>query len=175
MIERDSLSEIGRFARPHGINGEITASLDFDLSPDDLRCLIVEIDGIFVPFFVNSFRPKGPENFLLTIDGIDTDSEAKLLSNRPIYAITDELPESFENEDGDGLYASDLIGWTITEDEQPLGQIDNIDDSTANVLLIVSTPDDKTLYVPLADELINSVDPDTKTIDVTLPEGIKDL
>lgn len=175
MIARDSLSEIGRFARPHGINGEITAALDYGLTPDDLRCIIVEIDGIFVPFFISSFRTKGHENFLLAIDGIDSDNEAKLLSNKIIYALTDELPECFENEDGDGLYASDLIGWNITEDDRPLGIIDNIDDSTANVLLIVSTPDNKTIYVPLADELINAVDPDTKTLDVTLPDGIKDL
>ena len=175
MIQRNSLSEVGRFARPHGINGEITASLDYELSPDDLRCVIVEIDGIFVPFFVNSFRPKGHENYLLTIDGIESDNEAKLLSNKTIYALTNELPESFENEDSDGIYASDLIGWIITEDENPLGVIEDVDDSTANVLLIVKTIDGATIYVPLADELINAIDPDTNTVDVTLPDGIKDL
>ncbi|MDE6643560.1 MAG: ribosome maturation factor RimM [Muribaculaceae bacterium] len=175
MIQRNSLSEVGRFARPHGINGEITASLDYELSPDDLRCVIVEIDGIFVPFFVNSFRPKGHENYLLTIDGIESDNEAKLLSNKTIYALTNELPESFENEDSDGIYASDLIGWTITEDENPLGVIEDVDDSTANVLLIVKTIDGATIYVPLADELINAIDSDTNTVDVTLPDGIKDL
>ena len=175
MIQRNSLSEVGRFARPHGINGEITASLDYELSPDDLRCVIVEIDGIFVPFFVNSFRPKGHENYLLTIDGIESDNEAKLLSNKTIYALTNELPESFENEDSDGIYASDLIGWTITEDENPLGVSEDVDDSTANVLLIVKTIDGATIYVPLADELINAIDSDTNTVDVTLPDGIKDL
>ncbi|MDE5970141.1 MAG: ribosome maturation factor RimM [Muribaculaceae bacterium] len=175
MIQRNSLSEVGRFARPHGINGEITASLDYELSPDDLRCVIVEIEGIFVPFFVNSFRPKGHENYLLTIDGIESDNEAKLLSNKTIYALTNELPESFENEDSDGIYASDLIGWTITEDENPLGVIEDVDDSTANVLLIVKTIDGATIYVPLADELINAIDTDTNTVDVTLPDGIKDL
>lgn len=175
MIQRNSLSEVGRFARPHGINGEITASLDYELSPDDLRCVIVEIDGIFVPFFVSSFRSKGADSYLLTIDGIESDTEAKLLSNKAIYALTNELPESFENEDSDGIYASDLIGWNITEDDNPLGIIEAVDDSTANVLLIVKTTDGSTIYVPLADELINAVDADAKTIDVTLPDGIKDL
>lgn len=175
MIQRNSLSEVGRFARPHGINGEITASLDYDLSPDDLRCVIVEIDGIFVPFFVNSYRSKGHESFLLTIDGIESDTEAKLLSNKTIYALTDELPDNFENDDSDGVYASDLIGWSITEDDAPLGIIEDVDDSTANVLLIVKTTDGSTIYVPLADELINALDTDSKTVDVTLPDGIKDL
>ncbi|MDE6225016.1 MAG: hypothetical protein K2M25_02640, partial [Muribaculaceae bacterium] len=64
---------------------------------------------------------------------------------------------------------------SITEDDTPLGIIEDVDDSTANVLLIVKTTDGSTIYVPLADELINALDTDSKTVDVTLPDGIKDL
>ena len=57
MIRRDELIQIGQFNKPHGIEGEITASVNYDF--DDLSafsCLIVEIDGIFVPFFVTNVR-----------------------------------------------------------------------------------------------------------------------
>ena len=30
MIARESLIEIGRFAKPHGINGELTATIDYE-------------------------------------------------------------------------------------------------------------------------------------------------
>ena len=42
MIRRDELIQIGQFNKPHGIEGEITASVNYDF--DDLSafsCLIV--------------------------------------------------------------------------------------------------------------------------------------
>ena len=59
MITPDILTSIGTFFKPHGIKGEISATLDYDIDPSELRCIVLEIDGIIVPFFVDSRRPKG--------------------------------------------------------------------------------------------------------------------
>ena len=77
MITREELIEIGHYNKPHGLSGEISATVDVELDAlQSLSCLVSEMDGIFVPFFVNSLRPKTSETVLLTIDGIDNEQEA---------------------------------------------------------------------------------------------------
>lgn len=175
MIRRGELTQIGAFFKPHGIKGEITAELDYGLTPDVLRCVIAEIDGISVPFFVESFRPKGASTWLIKIDGIDDENAASLLVNHDIYAITAELPEGTLDDDGDGIYLYDLIGYTLLDGPVAIGVIDAVDDSTANILLEVKRPDGSTVYVPFAEEWITELNPDTSTIAMELPEGLIDL
>ena len=68
MIAADNLIEIGRFGKPHGIKGELSAIIpDFDIDPETLPCIFVELDGLMVPFFIIAVRTKGSESFLLTL------------------------------------------------------------------------------------------------------------
>ena len=51
MISKEQLIQIGHSLKPHGVKGEITMMLDIsDIS--SLSCIIMCIDGIFVPFFI---------------------------------------------------------------------------------------------------------------------------
>lgn len=175
MITPDILTSIGTFFKPHGIKGEISATLDYAIDPSELRCIVLEIDGIFVPFFVDSSRPKGASLWLVKLDGVDSEKSASAFSNHEIYAITAELPEGLVDEGEDGLYLYDLEGYTLKEDENVIGTIDGVDDSTANILLIVKTPSGATVYVPFAEEFLTDIDKDNHTITMTLPEGLIDL
>ena len=71
MIGRDDLVEMGCYNKPHGINGEISATMLCDLELlDRFKCLVTCVDGIYVPFFVESKRPKTEQTVLLKLDGI---------------------------------------------------------------------------------------------------------
>ena len=88
MITREELIAIGHYNKPHGVNGEISATVDVDIDlVRALSCLVSDMDGIFVPFYVNACRPKTAETILLTIDGIDNEQEASRLVNHDIYAL----------------------------------------------------------------------------------------
>ena len=56
MILKEELTEIGRFGKPHGIQGEINATVDDDVDVDAINRIVVNIDGIYVPFFIRSIR-----------------------------------------------------------------------------------------------------------------------
>lgn len=174
MIEEKELVEIGKFGKPHGIHGEINVYLDEDVISDRLEKLIVNIDGIFVPFFIESIRPKRIDSVIVALDDIDNEQEAAKLTNLEIYAlIADDVKEE---PDGDGMYASDLIGYTIVHvNGQPVGKITGVEDSTENALFLVELPDQTTVYVPIADDLIDEIDSDRKLIVMTIPEGLLDL
>jgi 16S rRNA processing protein RimM len=178
MITADQLTEIGRLGKPHGINGEINAYLDCDIDLDALKRIVLLIDGIYVPFFIASTRQKSNDTVIIGLDDIDNERKAAEFTNHRLYVLcADDVVIADEDEDdtdGDGFYASDLIGFTIIEDESgnTIGEIDDIDDSTDNVLFIVVTPNDGTIYLPVADEFITAIDTDNHTVAMSLPEGI---
>lgn len=175
MIPTDELSPIGRFVKPHGIKGEISAATDYDA--DTLRalpCIFLCIDGLYVPFFIESVRERGQGALLLTIDGIDTQQQAAAIASKDFYAKSSDLPEEEDTEDG-GFYLDDLIGYTVNDGPDLVGTVTDYDDSTANVLLLVERPDGRTVHIPAAAELFEAVDADNKTIIMNLPEGITEL
>lgn len=172
MILLEQLTQIGSFYKPHGIKGEISAGFDYDIDPDSLRCVIIEVDGIFVPFFIESWRTRGPGRFLVKLEGIDDESQASTLAKKSLYAISDELDIE---DDSDGIYLSDLIGFDFYEGEIKVGVVKDVDDSTENILIIVEDANGKPVYIPYAEDWIENVDIEGKTIEMTLPEGIIDL
>lgn len=186
MIESSDLKAVGKFLKPHGINGEITLFRDFDdLDFCDFSCVIVDVDGIFVPFFLNSVRPKGAETDIVGIDGIINEAQASQLTNRIVYLLREELTqmrsrnanESQEDvANSEGLFADDLIGYEVsTDDADKLGKIIDVDDSTSNYLFVVETPEGGNLLIPVAEEFIDGIDPENKKLTLSLPEGLLSL
>ena len=53
MIRREEVYKIGRLGKTHGVRGEISFLLDDDVfDRTDADYLILDIDGILVPFFI---------------------------------------------------------------------------------------------------------------------------
>lgn len=69
-----------------------------------------------------------------------------------------------------------LTGYSVVDSSHGLlGEITGIEDSTANILFILRTPADKTLYIPVAEPFIDSINPQTRTVCTSLPDGLVDL
>ena len=90
MISRQELQKVGRLLKPHGINGEIVALLTEEVDLSEMSCIVLDIDGIYVPFFLSSIRQKSSETDLLTIDGIGDETAAAGLCGRDLYVKLDE-------------------------------------------------------------------------------------
>lgn len=180
MITDQEITAAGSFTKTHGLKGELHALLDIDadfFQPGS--CFIIDVDGIYVPFFVESVRPKGHFATLIKPDGVNSEPEAKLFVGKTIYVNKKALMD-FDRLNADpeaeGSYADDFIGYTILNDEgNPLGVITDLETSTANTLFIVLSPQGDTIYVPVAEEFLLAIDPDNKTITMNLPEGLIDL
>jgi len=177
VILESEIIEAGKFNKPHGIKGEISATVEIDIELDDVKCIIIPVDGIYVPFFIESVRPKNNDTYLISIDGVDSEGKAQYFTNHRFFILKSDLAESDdEYDEEDGYYAADLIGYTIEDDRAgKIGTITDINDTTQNVLFLVETDDGDEVYVPVADEFIISVDSEEKIIRTALPEGIVDL
>lgn len=176
MITSSQLTPIGVFNKTHGINGELSATFDPGIAPEDVRCLFVVIEGLPVPFFITGSRPRQADTWLVALEGVDTDVKAKPFVGKEFMALTAELPDYEDGDDEEGFYAADLIGFSVTDTVSGLlGTIVDINDQTENVLFVVERPDGSELLIPVVDEFIDLVDPDTRTLSVTLPDEMINL
>ena len=181
MISSDEIKEIGTFVKPHGVKGEISAQIDYDIDLQKLKCLIIDIDGIYVPFYVKCVRPKSSHSVLVTLEDVNSDIEAKDFSGKSVFALKEDFqrqnPED-DNEDELGIYLSDLIGFTLKDQSgEILGNVVDFDDSTANLLLKIQPvrSDGKEFYLPAADDLITEIDTTDKILTMDIPDGILSL
>ena len=175
MITRSQLSEIGFISKTHGISGELNVVVSGGVELEDLSCIILDIDGIYVPFFAEGIRRRGSEGYLLGLDGVESEDDAALLRGKTIYALKEEIDEGVEDE-GDGLYAEDMVGFKVeSEDGTLTGEVIDVDTSTENVLFIIRTDNDRRILVPVAEDFISEIDADKEIIVFDLPEGLVDL
>lgn len=176
MITREELIAIGHYNKPHGVAGELSATVDIEMDVlRELSCLVSEMDGIFVPFFVNSLRPKTSETVLLTIDGINSEQEAARLVNHDIFALKREYRQESIDADADGYPLDYFIGFELQDsDGTRVGEIVQVDEQTENAIFIVEDGDREVL-LPASDDLIVEFDLDKKVMVMDLPQGILDL
>lgn len=176
MIRKDDCYKIGRLGKPHGVKGEITFHFSDDVFDRvDADYLVIEVEGILVPFFIEEYRFRSDETALLKLDGIDTQEQARELTNSEVY-----FERRLSDEDESPTMAA-IVGYRLVNDADgaEIGEIVGIDDTTANTLFEVSrtgaSPLDHPVLIPVAEEFIKGVDNENREIRVTLPKGLLEL
>ena len=169
MIKKEEVYKIGRIGKAHGVKGEVTFNFDDDVFDRvDAEYLVLEVDGILVPFFMEEYRFRSDSTTLIKFENVDTQDRARELTNCDVY-----FPRQLADNDEESLTWTFLVGFSIidTETGKTVGTITGIDDSTANILFEL---EDGRL-IPASEELISDLDKDNKTITIALPKGILDL
>ncbi|MDR2138748.1 MAG: ribosome maturation factor RimM [Tannerella sp.] len=172
MIRKEDLFQIGHFAKPHGIKGELSLVTDYEVfERTDHPYLICEMDGIPVPFYIESYRPKGPSVILVKLEHVDDPAAARRFVNRPVYCPQAVL----KNEPEKNVNWRQFKGY-ILEDERKgkIGRVTDVDETTLNVLFYVDCSGQEML-VPVAEELVCLVDRTAQRMVVSLPNGLSDL
>ena len=170
MIKQEDVCRIGRLGKAHGIHGEVSLRFDDDIFDRvDADYLVIEVDGILVPFFIEEYRFRSDCTALMKLEGVDSQERARELTNCDVY-----FPRRLAETGDDGpLTYSFFVGFTIVDADSGhrVGTIASVDDSTLNVLFCL---DDGTL-IPAAADLITAIDQKKKEIVLQLPEGLLDL
>ena len=173
MIRREELIKIGQFNKPHGVRGEISFTFSDDVfdrgeSPYIVCC----IDNIYVPFFIEEYRFKTGTTALMKLVDIDSDEAARDFTNLEVFYPKSHYIESDEEATPDDYF----IGFTISDITYgTLGEVTAIDDSTINVLFVVTTPDERELLIPVQEAFVRAIDEEERIIHMDLPEGLLDM
>ena len=173
MIRREEVYKIGKIGKPHGVSGEINFMFDDDVfDRTDAEYLVLDIDGILVPFFMEEYRFRSDSTAIVKFCDIDTQEKVRQLTGCEVF-----FPRAHAGGDDGVVTWSAIVGFAVIDQEsgRRVGTIRSVDDSTVNTLFEVSAADGQDLLLPAHEELIADVDMTRQTITMHLPEGLFDL
>jgi len=164
---------VGRVERPHGLAGEVSASVltDFPERFSPGAVLLCKRGGEERPLTLSAVRPHG-KRLLLAFEGIDSVEEARGLSGGDLCVGAAEAfpaPEGY-------FYEHEVLGW-ICEDARgrSLGVAAGLEATPAGPLLSVETRPGKVALVPFVDGIVLEVDRRNRRIVLDPPEGLMEL
>ena len=169
MIKQEEVYKIGRLGKSHGVRGEVSFLFDDDVFDRvDADYLILDIDGILVPFFIEEYRFRSDTTALMKFEGIDTQERARELTGCDVY-----FPRNLAASDGDSISWSAIADFDIIDasTNKSVGRIASIDDSTLNILFCLEDGH----LIPASEDLITQIDQQARTITMHLPTGLLDL
>ena len=86
MIRREDVFKIGRMGKPHGVKGEVSMQCDDDVFDRvDADYLVLDVDGILVPFFIEEYRFRSDDVVLMKLEDIDSEQQARELTGCDVY------------------------------------------------------------------------------------------
>ena len=173
MIRQDDVYKIGKLGKPHGVKGEITFAITDDVFDRvDADYLVLDIDGILVPFYLEEYRFKNDDNVLVKFEDIDTQEQVRAYTGCEVY-----FPRHLSDSDEENMSWAEIIGFQLVDavSGRVVGTIDHVDDSTLNLLFEITSPEGEALLIPANNDLIEEVDIEKKMIRMAIPEGLLEL
>jgi 16S rRNA processing protein RimM len=169
MIKREDVYKIGKLGRTHGVKGEISFLFDDDVFDRvDADYLVLDIDGILVPFFMEEYRFKSDSNALVKFEDIDSQERAQQLTGIDVY-----FPHTLADNDENCISWAAIVGFDIIDADSgnKIGRIASVDDTTINILFELEDG----CLIPASEDLITDIDQQARRITMQLPEGLLNL
>ena len=173
MIRREEVYKIGKLGKPHGVKGEVSFMFDDDVFDRvDADYLILDVDGILVPFFIEEYRFRSDEIALVKFEDIDTQDKARDLTGDEIY-----FPRSLSDGGDENVSWAEIFGFEVVDKDtnNTIGIIKSVDDSTMNTLFEIETTDGREVLIPANEDLIHEADMENRRIKMFIPEGLLNL
>lgn len=172
MIKAEDVYRIGLINKPHGVHGELLFTFDDDIfdrvEADYIVCLM---DGILVPFFFESYRFRSDSTALIKLEGIDSEQQARRMTNVEVFFPKEHAEELEDNE----LTWNYFVDFLIKDvDKGEIGKVTDVDDSTINTLFVVDHNGTE-LLIPAQEDFIVDLDRENRVITMNLPEGLLSL
>ncbi|QNI35659.1 ribosome maturation factor RimM [Edaphobacter albus] len=183
---------LAHLLRPQGRKGEVLADLETDF-PDRLvgrkdlflaspgftgdrsEAKPVEVIASWLPVGKNKGR------VVLHLAGIDSISSAEVLSGLDLIVSEDQRTPL----DQESVYISDLIGCALYDEDTRIGDITDVQFSTAAdgtllpdapALLIVRSADDPAeILIPFVKAFVKDFNPERRRLTMSLPLGLVDV
>jgi 16S rRNA processing protein RimM len=161
---------IGKFRKPHGIQGEIRMTVITDV-PE----LIQPGTKIFVgekhhPYTIKGIRWHGGD-MLVALEELPDRSAVEIFRNVMVYIKGVDFPEPKEGE----YYLHQLVGLAvITDQNQVLGKVKEVLITGANDVLLVEPESGRDILLPVIDQVVLEINRDAGHIIVHIIPGLLD-
>ena len=174
MIRFEDTIAIGRITKSRGLKGEVEIYVTDDVFADtDCPYLLLNRDGLLVPFFWEEYRFKSECVAVVKFEDCDTETDARRLVGSHVRFPVSELPPA-DNTTADRPRR--LEGFNLCDDKgRTIGVIENVDETTQNVLLHVRTDAPSTILIPFHPDLIASLNAETRQLCLYIPDGLLEV
>lgn len=173
VISKDQCYYLGYISKTQGFKGGLIAFFDVDDTKKYARLdhMLVELNGVLTPFFLETINLKDKNFAHLKIEGVDDENSASELAGNDIYLPLRELPQLPDEE----YYLHELVGMKVIDAVAgDVGTVEKVLDYTTNPLLQILQNTDEIL-IPLIDNFVKQVDKKAKIIHIEVPEDLLDI
>ena len=163
--------QIAKILKSNGTDGGLLIGVrDIEVGQIDLQePVFIEFDGLPVPFFIQDLQQRGTAKAIIHLNDIVNLEDAEEVVGRALY-IEGEWEEEEE---------MDFTGWTLLNRGERVGTVTGMEPIPGNLCLYIRSDVDDVIpseveesLVPLHPDLILSADPDSRTLDLDLPDGL---
>ncbi len=177
MIRETDVFYIGKISRFRGIRGEVELLFTDDaFDRGDCPYLVLDMEGILVPFFWDEYRFKNADTAIIKFDDIDDEQSARRLVGHRVLYPKAAVPAD-NSADGELRSLQAFTGFSVSDvrSGRELGVVSAVDDSTENVLIYIDTPEGDELILPLHDDFLVSYSATARTLVLDVPEALLEL
>jgi len=166
-MKKEDCFFLGYISRKHGYKGDVNIKLETPAKYRELAHMFIELNGILVPFFIDSFRLKKENIALVKFEGIDSEEDTKSIIGKEVFLPLEFIVENQQKE------LAILIGYEVIDSKHgKIGKVTDILNNTAQELFQISNEDQKFL-IPITEEFIQKIE--SNTIYLESPEGLIEL
>ena len=159
---------VGRIGRPHGVKGAATIEVRTD-EPDKRFAVGARLltDSGLELMVASATWHSG--RLLVTFEGYEDRTAVEQLRNA---LVSVDRPADERPEDPEEFYDSDLEGCEVVVDGAVIGVVREVSHLPGQDLLVVATPDEREVLIPLVSAFVPQIDVSAKRIIITPPEGL---
>lgn len=162
--------EVGKIVKTHGVNGEVIVELDNPaILEDTTEPVVLEIEGLRVPFFISQARAVSAQRARVQFDCTHTEQRAKTLVGCKFFVS----PDVFDDIDDEYASPSAIIGFTVVDKRHgDIGKVLSVDNLNINPIMVVG---EKQTLIPFHPEFVSKIDFRKRQVRVALPDGLLNL
>ena len=173
----EKYTSIGFTKKEHRLKGELKVLVEDEYLEDFLKTPVIflSIKGRHLPFFVEKATLEN--ELTLKLEDVDSKEAAQLLSSKEIFLQPANILKKEERkiEVESDLVFGHLVDFTLVDAEiGELGKIEDVIEFPQQEMAVISH-NEKEIFIPLHESLIEKIDEKKQYIYMNLPEGILDI
>ena len=164
--------KIGKFVAAYGLKGELVLKheLGKKTSLKGLQTIFIEEKKeSFLPWFIESTKIKNEKEVFVKLEGVESREAAIKLTQKEVW-FTDADIKKFSAKSS----PINLLGYTIVNNKQPVGEILEIIEQPHQLLCRVEIKGKEAL-IPLHQNFLQGINHAKKHVNVELPEGLIEI
>lgn len=155
---------IAKVLKSNGVDGDVLVSAP-DVALEEIQGpVLIDFDGLPAPFFIESCSRRGTGKYIVHLTDVCNLEDAEELVGR--FLMSDEVEEEDDA-------VQDFTGWKVLNRGDYVGTVTDCEPIPGNLCLYLKPAEDADeIIIPLHEDLIISIDEDSLTLNLNLPDGL---